>query len=144
MSEVMERPPTMTVDKMIEDFVKLRIRKKEVEDRHTKELEPFNKIMSQLQGWLLEFLNQTGQDSAKTRFGTAYKSTKTSAVVRDWPATLAFIRENDLWDLLEARVAKTAAFDVINETKEPIPGVETSSEVVCNVRKAGEKPASSK
>lgn len=137
MSEVLER---MSVDTMIENYVKLRDRKKAVEDRHKTEIAPFKQAMDQLEGYLLEAMNQTGLDSMKSPHGTAFKSQRTSAVVRDWQATLGFIREHDAWDLLEARVAKTAAFNIIKETEQPIPGVETSAEVVVNVRRAGEKP----
>lgn len=139
MSEVLEKPH-MTVDAMIESYVKLRDKKKSIEDRHKQELAPFRETMDQLEGWLLEAMNQAGLDSMKGQHGTAFKSTRTSAVVREWQATLAYIREHDAWDLLEARVAKTTAFNIIKETEAPIPGVETSTEVVVNVRRAGEKP----
>jgi hypothetical protein len=49
---------------------------------------------------------------------------------------LGFVRAKEAWDLLEARVSKLAAQELIKETKLPIPGVETSSEVVVNVRRA--------
>lgn len=131
----------MTIDTMIENYVKLRDKKKAVEDKHKAELAPFKETMDQLEGWLLEAMNTTGTESVRTPHGTAFKSMRTSAVVRDWQATLGFIRSHEAWHLLEARVSKTAAFAVIKETKEPIPGVETSQEVGVNVRRAGEKPA---
>jgi hypothetical protein len=143
MSEVLTRPP-MAVDALIENYVRLRDKKKTIEDRHKEELAPFKQTMEQIEGWLLEALNQAQVDSMKGRHGTAYKTLRTSAVVRDWTATLAFIRDNGLWDLLEARVSKLAAQAIIEETNKPIPGVETSSEVVVNVRRAGEKSAAGK
>lgn len=138
MSEVMDKP-YMTVDSVIENYVRLRDKKKAVEDRHKQELAPFRETMDQLEAWLLEALNQAGLDSMKSPHGTAFKSTKSSAVVRDWQATLDYIRRNEAWDLLEARVAKTTAIGIIKETNQPIPGVETSFEVCVNVRRAGEK-----
>ena len=52
----------------------------------------------------------------------------------DWPETLRYIREREAWDLLEARVSKTAAAVVVEETGAPIPGVETTSEIRVNVQ----------
>lgn len=135
--------PQMTVDKLIQDYVALRDKKKLIQDRHAQELAPFNAMMSRVEAYLLESLNRAGVESMRGQHGTAYKSVRTSAVVREWGETLPYILDHRLYHLLEARVAKNAAFDVIRETGEPIPGVETSSEVCVNVRRAGEKPAAS-
>jgi len=134
MSEVVERP-RLTADAMIERYVKLRDKKKEIEARHKDELAPFNDALKRLEGFMLEALNQSGLDSMKSAHGTAFKSTRTSATVKDWPLTLAFIREHQAWDLLEARVAKTVAYQIMADTKAPIPGVETSAELTVNVRR---------
>jgi hypothetical protein len=126
----------MTLDKSILSYVKLRDRKKELEARHTEELQPINTMLERLEAHMLEALNEAGLQSAKSPHGTAYKSTRTYAKVIDFAQVLAFIREHDAWDLLEHRVSKKAAETIIEETQEPIPGVETSSEVVINVRRA--------
>lgn len=135
MSETVERP-RLTADAMVERYVRLRDRKKEIEARHKEELAPYNEGMKLLEGYMLEALNQAGLSSMRSPHGTAYKSTRTSATVKDWPLTLAFIRERNAWDLLEARVSKLVAFQIMSDTSEPIPGVETSAEEVVNVRRA--------
>jgi hypothetical protein len=148
MSDVMERPqeaaaPTpqrMSSDDMISKYIRLRDKVKAIKDRHTEELAPYNNAMSTLEGWMLETLNAAGLQSMKSPHGTAYKSVRTSAKVIDWPATLSFIKANEAWDLLEARVSKLAAQAIIDETQLPIPGVETSSEIVVNVRRASADP----
>jgi len=143
MSEVMERPAVttpnrapMTPDAMIEKYVALRDRKKAIEDRHKTELAPFNELLDKLEGWLLEALNAADLQSMRSPHGTAYKSVRTAAKVTDWKLALDFILERKLYELLEARVSKTAAFAIIDETKLPIPGVDTTSEVVVNIRRA--------
>lgn len=135
--------PTMTMDKMIADYVALRDKKKALQERHQQELLPFNQMMARVEAYMLETLNRAGVESMRGKHGTVYKSVRTSAVVRDWPLTLDFIKDHHAYHLLEARVGKNAAFDMIKETGEPIPGVETSAEVCVNVRRAGEKPATS-
>jgi hypothetical protein len=126
----------MSVDVMIEKYVKLRDKKKEIADAYAVQVAPFDDAMDRLEGYMLEALNQSGLTSMKSAHGTAYKSMRTSAKVVDWPETLAYIKENNAWDLLEARVSKLAAQQIITETKRPIPGVETSSETCVNVRRA--------
>jgi len=139
MSETLDRPVTintMTPDLMIEKYVLLRDKEAEIKKRHVAELAPYHEVMARLEGWLLEALNQAGLSSMKAPAGTAFKTTRTSAKVIDWPATLAFIREREAWDLLEARVSKLAAQEIMAELKQPIPGVETSAELCVNVRRA--------
>jgi hypothetical protein len=92
--------------------------------------------MNVLEGWMLEAMNQAGLKSMKSVHGTAYKSLRTSTKVVDWTEALRYIRENEAWDLLEARVSKSAAAVVVEETGAPIPGVETTSEITVNVRRA--------
>jgi hypothetical protein len=73
-------------------------------------------------------------DSTKCPSGTAFKSTVTSVSVKDWPATLRYIQQHELWDLLEARVSKSAAVEVVTDTQKPIPGVEITQATVLRVR----------
>jgi hypothetical protein len=119
---------------MIEKYLELRRAVDTIKEKHKVELAPYVEVMTQLENELLSHLNQAGVDSTKSSKGTAYKSTATSVTVADWPKTLAYIREHELWDLLEARVAKSAAVEIIEETKRAIPGVQISQAVVLRVR----------
>jgi hypothetical protein len=142
MSEVMEKPAVatpparMSADDMIDKYIRLRDKVKAIKERHVEELAPYAKAMDVLEAWMLEALNNAKLQSMKSVHGTAYKSTRTSAKVLDWPAVLEFIKTREAWDLLEARVSKLAAQAIVDETGQPIPGVETASEIVVNVRKA--------
>jgi hypothetical protein len=126
----------MDPDQMIEKYVKLRDKVKLIKEQQAAQLAPYNEIMERLEGWLLETLNQAGLSSMRSPSGTAYKSLRTTTKVVDREAWLNFVRENEAWDLIESRASKNAAEAIIEETQRPIPGVETSSEVVCNVRRA--------
>jgi hypothetical protein len=124
----------MTPAQMIERYLQLRAKVAQIEERHKGELAPFTKVREQLENLLLAHLNESGADSTKCPAGTAYKSTATSVTVKDWAATLSFIQANNLWDLLEARVSKTAVVETIEETKKPVPGVQISRATVLRVR----------
>jgi hypothetical protein len=126
----------MTADDMINKYVRLRDKVKDIKAQHTEQLAPYAEAMNTLEGWMLEAMNQAGLKSMKSVHGTAYKSTRVSTKVLDWTETLTYIRQHEAWDLLEARVSKSAAAVVVEETGAPIPGVETTSEIVVNVRRA--------
>jgi hypothetical protein len=128
-------PPTMTAAQMIEKYILLRDKKKEIDDANKKRLAPYNLALEQLEALLLDTLNQLGGDSIKTDTGTAYKSVLTSVKVNQWSKTLEYIRDNECWELLEARVSKTAVAAVIEESGAPIPGVTISQETSLNIRR---------
>lgn len=120
----------------VEKFLALRDRKATIEKRHKDELAPFNLAMAKLEGVMLDTLNANGAESMRAEAGTAYKTTRTSTKVTEWSETLKFIQAKGLWELLEARVSKTAAEAIMTETQAPIPGVTTSRETVIGVRRA--------
>ena len=81
----------ITKDVVIGKYVALRDQIKEISERHTAELAPFNEQMDKIEAWLLANLNQDGVDSYKTAMGTAYKSTTMSARMEDKEAFLATV-----------------------------------------------------
>ena len=120
---------------LVEKYIKLRDKIKEIKDGHKKQLEPYNAAVIQLEAVLLQALDQAGAENMRTKSGTVYKAVSTSVTVQDWPAALGFIQETGLWDLLEARVSKVAAVQTIEETGAPIPGVAVSQVLALHVRR---------
>lgn len=126
----------MSAADMIAKYIQLRDKKKEIEDKHKEELRPYNNLIEKLDGMLMHELERAGVDNMKCDAGTVFKSTSTSVGVQHWPETLKYIQENEAWDLLEARVSKTAAKAIIEETGQPIPGVSVSEAIVLRVRRS--------
>lgn len=126
----------MNIADVIEKYVQLRDKKAEIKAEFDKRVSGIDEAMDKIEQFLLGHFNETGQDSAKTAFGTAYKQKRTSATVADWPLTLGYIRENERWDLLEKRVNKKVIEDGVEETGEIPPGVNLRTEFVINVRKS--------
>jgi hypothetical protein len=126
----------LTAAQMIESYIKLRDKKEELEKAQKEALKPINEVMQKLDGLIMLELERTGADNIACDAGTAYKSTSTSVTVQHWSETLKYIQENDAWDLLEARVSKTAAKAIIEESGHNIPGVNVSEAVVLRVRRS--------
>jgi hypothetical protein len=121
---------------MTQRYLALRRRKEELADYHKKQLAPFNQMLATLGNLILAELNAAGVSSMASPEGTVYKSTETSVTVKDWPVTLAYIMAHQAWDLLEARVSKTAVLTTMNEKAEPVPGVAVAQEIVLRVRRS--------
>jgi hypothetical protein len=123
------------VDDVVAAYIKLRDKKTEMERKHKEELAPIKETMSKLENWLQRRLLEEGVESFKTSQGTAFLQSATSATVRDWDATFAWMQKNDEWSLLEARVNKTAVRDFVETNGEAPPGVEYSETIVTRVRR---------
>lgn len=122
----------MNLEAIIDHYVVLRDRIADIEARHKEELQPIKDDMQLIEAALLKHFLDTGTESMKTKAGTAYKTEAVSVKVRDWNDTLDRIRAQERWDLLEARVNKTAYM----EGGEQWPGVEVTRALKVNVRRA--------
>jgi len=123
-----------TIDEAVASYVRLRDKKKALQDEHKEQLKPYNTAMEKLENWMLAKLNQDNAQSVRTDSGTVFKSMRTSASVQDWEATLGFIRENELYHLLERRVSKTAVEEMAEQGQD-VPGVQITREITVNIRR---------
>lgn len=125
----------MKVDDAVRAYIRLRDHKEEVGRRQKEELAPINEKMGKIEAWLQRELLREGVESFKTSAGTAFLQSTTSATVKDWTAVLDYIRKNEEWSLLEARVNKTAVKDFMESTGDVPPGVDFKSNQVTRVRR---------
>lgn len=93
-------------------------------------------FMDRIEARLLTLLTESGQESAKTPFGTAYKANKTAAKVADWNSLIGYVKDNDAYDLLTKGVAKDAVIARIDATGEVVPGVDIIKFVEVNIRRS--------
>ena len=128
------RPAHFTNDVLVEKHLALRSKVAEIKKRHADELAKYNVVMATLEAWMLDELITSKSQSIKTDKGTFFKVTKTSVTVKEWTTTLDWIKQNDAWGLLEARVSKTQLLSIQEELGVTVPGVQISSEVDLNVR----------
>lgn len=124
------------MEEFVERYIKLRDAKARLKAKHTTEMAPLDEAMDKIEAVILEQFNAQGIESARTAAGTAYKQVRSSATVAEWDPLLSFIRANDLWHLLEKRVAKVAVEQYRDEHNDLPPGIKWSEEVVVNIRKS--------
>jgi hypothetical protein len=130
---------SFTIDNVVKTHLALRQRKREVEARLKAEVTEISSRMDKLEAWIRQQAEAQGVSSFKTPSGTAFLSTVDAATVADWDATLAFIRENEAFDMLERRVSKTAVRAYIDATGYVPPGVNFTQRVEVSVRKPSAK-----
>lgn len=125
---------TTRVDKLVKQFIDIRNRIKELEEHHQKQLAPFISAKQRLAGVLLEFLDSTGQEMARTNEGTVYASVRHTASLGDPDAFMSFVMSKGLFELLERRANVTACRDFAEEEGNLPPGVNINSTRTVGVR----------
>ena len=118
-------------------YIQLRDKKAQMKAEFDAQIAPLQEKMDKLEAKLLEVFNNTGMDSVKTEFGTAYATVRTTASVADRESFMDYVKANEEWALLEVRVSKTAVeqFRSANDNELP-PGVNVREERVVNVRRS--------
>ena len=126
----------MELKEWVSKYVAVRDKIATIKKAQTEQLAPYNVMLGKLEALIIDELNRIGAESIRTEHGTAYRTMRTSTKVVDWNLTLAFIREHELWELLEARVSKLAVEAIMVETNKAIPGVNVSREQTLGVRRS--------
>lgn len=121
---------------IVEKYIKLRDAKAQITAACKEKTAQIDAALKLAEGALLQAFDAQGIDSVSTASGTAYRTTKTGATVADWDATLGYIKEHELWNMLEHRVAKKAVEEFKAEKDDLPPGVNWYEEVSINVRRA--------
>ena len=106
----------------------------EIKERHEKELAAPKDVLERLGGILDAHLLKTGVESAKTKNGTFFRSTRVTATVQDPQAFMDHVIANQDWDLIERRANATAVRGFIEAKKHPVPGVNLNAITSISVR----------
>ena len=131
----------MNTDQLVGKYVELRDRRSVLKKEFEKADDALKLVMGKIEDKLKEDLDKSGQESAKTAHGTVFKTHKEYANIADWDTVLAFIVENEAWDMFEKRISKTAVRDRMdqddkgNYRNSPPPGVNFVRQEVVQIRR---------
>jgi hypothetical protein len=123
-------------DDLVDGFIKLRNKKRQIEERHKAELKPIREMQERLEIAMLMLLNGDGAESIRTQHGTVYKITRTRTKVENWDEILDYIMQNNLEHMLEKRVSKSAIEEFLEANGSLPPGVSLEKDITVGVRKA--------
>lgn len=123
------------IETIIEKYVALRDKKSELTAEYKQSVEKLDAGMDRCEAFLMATMQRIGVDSFKTKFGTAYKTTKTSAQVADWDSVLGFIREGGYWSMLTKNVSKDFVKAYQAEHNDLPPGINWRVETAINIKR---------
>ena len=123
------------IDRVIEKYIELRDHKEELEKRHKEELAPIKEQMQTLAAYLQRTMQEQGVNQMKGAHGTVFVQTKSAVKSSQWQDTLDWLIANERWELLEKRLNKTQALQLIDEEGVEIPGVEVTRWIEPQVRR---------
>jgi hypothetical protein len=126
----------MNMEALVEKYVQVRDKKKEIEGTHKKQLAPYTEALTKLEAVILNHLNTTGSESVRTNKGTAYKSVSTSVTTADKGAFTQWCIDNQMWDMTDMRPAKKAVEDYVAEKDDLPPGLNWAQAVTVGVRRS--------
>ena len=124
------------IDKRVAQFIALRDKISAIEEEQKEFLKPFKDAKQKLIDEMLEFLDKTGQKSAKTEFGLATVIVRHTAACSDPDAFIEFVRENDAYELIDRRANALACRDYAEEHGALPPGVKINSMRTVGVTRA--------
>lgn len=126
----------MKLSDAVKLYIQLRDKKAELKAEYDAKVADIDEKLDALEAKLLQVFNETGMDSVRTEFGTAYVTTRNSVSVVDRDAFLSFVRETGDFNLLEVRPSRSAVPEFAAANGEPPPGVTMRTERVVNIRRS--------
>lgn len=124
-----------TIAELASAYRKLRDKKAEIEAEQKLALAPIKSKMEQIEAALMRILNESEADSIKTPDGTVYTTRTMQVSVDDWEEALNYIKDNDLFHMLERRLSKTAVEEFLEAQGHNVPGTHTTFVRNLRVRK---------
>lgn len=122
------------MDKLVAQYRAIRTRMEQMEAEFERALGPFKLARDKLAGTMLEFLDKTGQKSARTNEGTVTATMKHYASLGDPDAFMDYVMKNGAFELMDRRANSTACRDFAEEHGSLPPGVKLNSIRTVSVR----------
>jgi len=125
------------VNRLTKAYIKLRDARSELKKDWEKEDAKFKEKLEKIEGALLQFLNETQQNSSKTDAGIVYRQEEITPTGADWDAFYGWVAKNNAFDALERRIKKTFIREYMDTHDGGIPpGVSVYREFVVRVRRS--------
>lgn len=123
------------VDTRVHQYVILRDKMKEMEERHKEEKQKLQDALDRLDGWFTSLFDKLGVAGVRTAHGTASKSTKFSASLSDPHEFMRHVIGTQNFDLLDRRANVTAVKAYVEENGSLPPGCNLTPRNSISVRR---------
>jgi hypothetical protein len=126
----------MKIDELVGLYVRLRDKKAEIKGEYDAKIAPIDQKLDKIEAKVLEVMQKVGMDAIRTANGTVYSEVRTSSTTADKAAFLDFVREHDLWQLVDMRPLKSGIKEYIDVNNDLPPGINWREERTVQFRRA--------
>jgi len=127
---------TVSVDKLLKTFIKIRSKRSELSAEFKEADDKLSKQQDKIKAAMLDYCKEQGVDSVKTASGMFYRTIRQRVWTNDWEAMYAFVKEHNLLEFFEKRLNQTNVRQFLEENPDLQPaGLNVDSEYVVSVRK---------
>ena len=125
----------MKISDLVAAYIKARDKEAAIKAEYEAKKAPVEDLRKKIEAKLLGVMNESGMESIRTEFGTAYKSVRASCSVADWDEFFNFVQRDEAWHMLEHRASKTAVEQYRDVEKRLPPGLNWSETLIVNFRR---------
>lgn len=122
------------LNEAVTKYIQLRDKIQEIKDECEKRIAPMKDALNAVESVMSGLLERSGLTSISTPAGTVVRSKWTKTALHDWEAFTKYVKDNDRFDLIERRVAKNNALEVIEE-EGSLPGVSVETGYNVQIRR---------
>ena len=126
----------MKVSELVSKYIELRDKKAEIKAEYDLKVARIDEVMDKIENKFLQVFQETGMESIRTEFGTAFASSRTSCTVADKEIFMDYVVKNQEWPLLEVKPAKKAVEEFKTATDELPPGLNWNVERTVSIRRS--------
>lgn len=126
----------MKISDLVAKYIELRDKKAVFKNEYDEKVAKIDQTLDKIEAKMLEVMQTVGMDAIRTANGTVYSEVKVSSSTADKAAFLDFVRENDLWQLVDMRPLKSAIKEYRDVNDDLPPGINWREERVVQFRRA--------
>jgi hypothetical protein len=127
---------TVSVDKLVKTYAKIRDKRAEITAKYKEEEGQLREKQDKVKSALLGYCKEHEVDSVRTASGLFYRTVKQRYWTSDWESMHKFIMEHDLPEFFEKRLNQTNVRQFLEENPDLLPaGLNVDSEYTISVRK---------
>ena len=132
----MENDMTVSVEKLVKTYAKIRDKRSELTAKYKEEEGKLREQQDKVKLALLSYCKEHEVDSVRTASGLFYRTVKQRYWTSDWESMHAFILAHNVPEFFEKRLNQTHVRQFIEENPDLLPaGLNVDSEYTISVRK---------
>lgn len=128
--------PAFDIDAILGKYIELRDLKATMKAEYDAAVAPVQEAMDRVERILLSHMQQNNSTGIKTSAGTAYIKEVTGITVADWDSFLAFVKDRQMWNMLNHAANKTGVQEFLADQGELPPGLNMRVERSVGIRRA--------